>query len=106
MRIGQYTIKGRFSQQPAEIRRRLIEYGRWLEAGEVVISISAAVAPVTSPALVVNTLLIDPDGSRIAYNTSGGKDGCDYTVTFTAGTSVGQSREDEVLVGIKEVESG
>lgn len=106
MRIGQYTIKGRFHQQPAETRRRLINYARWLEVGETITSIAAAVTPVTSTPLVVDTLLIDPDGTRVAYNTSGGEEGCDYTITFTAGTSVGQSREDEILVGIKEVLRG
>jgi len=106
MRIGQYTIKGQISQQPNEVLRRIINYQRWLEVGEVIETIAIAITPVTSPVLVISNLIIDPDGTRIAYNTSGGLDGCGYTVEFTVTTSVGQVREDEVLIGIKEVLRG
>lgn len=107
MRIGTYTLKGRFTQQPNENIRRLFDYSRWLEEGETLLSVTAAVSPTTSPALSVTNIVIDPDeGRKAAYYTSGGVDGEEYTVTFTATTSIAQTREDEVLVAIREILRG
>lgn len=99
-------LRGRFVQQPSEEIRRLINYAPWLEEGETITSVSVDVDNSTTPPLVVDTLLIDPDGDRIAYNTSGGVDGEEYTLTFTITTSAGQTREDEILVNVKEVRRG
>lgn len=106
MRIGTYTLVGRFVQQPGEEIRRLIRYTDWLEEGETIQTVAASIDNATTPPLVVDTLLIDPDGDRIAFNASGGVDGEEYTVTFTITTSAGQTREDEVQIYVKEVRRG
>jgi hypothetical protein len=106
MRIGAYTIKGRIVQQPGENLRRLIDYDRWLEEGEVITAVATSIDNATSPPLAVTNIVIDPDGNRIAYYISGGADGEDYTVTFSVTTSVNQTREDELLVGVREVLRG
>lgn len=107
MRIGEYTLKGRIIQQPNENIRRLFNYSRWLEAGETLTSVTAAVTPVTSPPLVITNIVIDPDaGKKAAYYASGGVDGETYTATFTATTSIDQVREDEVQVAIREILRG
>lgn len=106
MRIGQYTVKGRVVQQPAERLRRLINYTRWMETGENILTVAVAVVPATSPAFVIDNVVIDPDGQKIAYFASGGVDGEDYTGTFTVTTSVSQVREDEILFGVREVLRG
>lgn len=106
MRIGQYTKKGRMVQQPGENLRRLINYTRWMETGEFITEVETEVDNVTSPAFVISNVVIDPDGQKIAYYASGGVDGEDYTVTFRVTTSVGQTREDEILFGVREVLRG
>ena len=106
MRIGQYTIKGRLVQQPGENLRRLILYNRWLEEGEFLTSVVFTVSPITSPPLVITNVVIGPNGEKVAYFAGGGLDGEDYTVTVVANTSVGQTREDEILFGIREVLRG
>lgn len=106
MRLGQYTVKGRVIQQPGENIRRLVNYTRWMEEGEYITAVSASVEPVTSPEFEVTNIVIDPDGQKIAYYASGGVDKEDYTITFSVTTSVGQVREDEMLIGVREVQRG
>lgn len=106
MRIGQYTKIGRITQQPNENLRRLIDYTRWLEVGEYITLVSVSIDQDTSPPFVISSIVIDPDGGKIAYYASGGVDGEDYTATFSVTTSVDQTKEDEVLFGVREVNRG
>jgi len=106
MRIGEYTLKGRVHQQPNEDRRRLIDYTRWMEEGEFITNVAVSVDLSTDPAFVIDRIVIDPEGQKIAYFASGGVDGEDYTATFTVTTSVTQVREDEVAFGIREILRG
>lgn len=106
MRIGRYTLAGRVVQQPGERIRRLVKYDRWLEAGERITNVAVAIDNTETTPLVVDGIVIGPDSDRFAYYTSGGEDGEDYTVTFTITTSVGQTREDELLIGVQEIQRG
>jgi hypothetical protein len=106
MRIGQYTIKGRLVQQPNENLRRLIDYTRWMEVGEYITDVVVLVDPTTTPPFQITNIVIDPEGQKIAYYASGGVDGEDYTATFRVTTSVNQTREDEILFGVREIVSG
>lgn len=106
MRIGRYSLLGRVVQQPSENIRRLIKYNQWLEEGERITAVTAAVDVTTVPAFEVHSIVIGPDADRFAYYTRGGVDGEDYTVTFTITTSVAQTREDELLFGVREVRRG
>lgn len=106
MRIGAYTLRGRFVQQPEETRRRLINYASWLEEGETIRTVTVAVDNTTTPAFQITSVVIGPDGDRIAYYASGGVDGEEYTATFTVTTSAGQTREDEVMFHVKEIRRG
>ena len=106
MRLGTYTKLGRIVQQPGENIRRLAKYGDWLEEGERITDVTAAVEPTTVPPLVISDIVLGPDSDRFAYYAGGGVDGEDYTVTFTITTSVNQTREDEILIGVKEIDRG
>jgi hypothetical protein len=106
MRIGNYTILGRFTQQPNEDIRRLVNAVNWLVEGETILTVTAAIDETTTPPLVIDRIVIGPDGDKFAYYTSGGLDGTEYTVTFTTTTSAGQTREDELLFSIKEIRRG
>lgn len=106
MRIGRYVKLGRIVQQPNEVRRRLVKYDKWLEEGERITDVSVAIEPTTTPPFVIDQIVIGPDSDRFAYYASGGVDGEDYTATITITTSVGQTREDELLFGVKEISRG
>lgn len=106
MRIGRYTKAGRVIQQPSERLRRLFKLAEWLEEGERVVTVTAAVDNITDVPLVVDDIVIGPDYDRFAYYVSGGEDGEDYVITFTVTTSVGQTREDELLLGVREITRG
>jgi hypothetical protein len=93
-------------QQPNERIRRLFKLDQWLEEGERVLTVTAAIDNDTDTPLVVDDIVIGPDSDRFAYYVSGGEDGEDYVVTFTITTSVGQTREDEMLIGIREITRG
>lgn len=106
MRLGTYTKLGRVVQQPNENIRRLAKYDQWLEEGERITDVTVSVSPTTTPPFVINNIVIGPDNDRFAYYASGGVDGEDYTATFTITTSAGQTREDEILFGVKEISRG
>lgn len=106
MRLGRYTKAGRVVQQPGERIRRLFKLDQWLEEGERILTVTAAVDNDTDTPLVVDGIVIGPDSDRFAYYVSGGEDGEDYVVTFTITTSIGQTREDELLIGVREIARG
>lgn len=106
MRIGRYTKLGRVIQQPNENLRRLLDYSRWLEEGEVITEVAVSISPTTTPPFVIDSIVIGPDGDRFAYYAHGGEDGEDYVATFSITTSVAQVKEDEVLFGVREIQSG
>lgn len=106
MRIGNYTLLGRYVQKPSDNRRRLIVYSKWLEEGEVITSAEAVVDNETDPEFVIDQIIIDPDGKKVAYYASGGVDGEEYTATFTVVTSVGQTRSDDIQFEVREVRRG
>lgn len=106
MRIGEYTLIGRHVQSSGADRRRLINASGWVEEGETLTSVSVSIDNVTSPPLLVDRIIIGPDGDRFAYYVSGGVVGEEYVVTFTTATSTGQVREDEIQIAIVEVRRG
>jgi hypothetical protein len=106
MRIGDYTMLGRFVQSPNADRRRLINCAPWLSEGERVVLVSAAVDNATAPPFVIDRMVIDPEGQKFSYHASGGVLGEEYIATFTVTTSVGQVREDEVRFQVVEVRRG
>jgi len=106
MRLGAYSLIGRFVQSASADRRRLILANSWLEEGETITSVTAEVENSTSPVLLIDRIVIGPDGDRFAYYASGGVEGEEYTVTFTINTSAGQTRLDDVQIAIVEVKRG
>ena len=106
MRLGAYSLIGRYVQSAGADRRRLILANSWLETGETITSVTVAIDNATSPALVIDRIVLGPDLDRFAYYASGGVEGEEYVVTFTINTSVGQTREDDVQIAIVEVRRG
>lgn len=106
MRIGDYTLLGRYVQQPNENRRRLVNAAKWLDDGETITSVTVSISNTTSPAFEVDQIVIGPDGDKFAYYASGGVDGEEYTATFTITTSADQTLEVEIMFHVKEIRRG
>jgi len=97
------SLLGRYKQQPGENRKRGVDYARFLEAGEAVSTITAAITPVTVPLLTTPSIIIDAAGKKFAYFVGGGLNGTTYLVEFTVTTSLGQVLEDEIEIEVEEV---
>lgn len=97
-------ILGRYRQQPGERRKRGIDYSDFLEAGEILTNVTAEVDNTTDPPLVIDGIVIDPDGTEFAYFTSGGAHGESYSVEFTLTTNGNQIKKDTVEFDIEEDE--
>lgn len=89
---------GKYSQCPNDRRRYKIEYDEWLDTGELLLDVTFAVTPVTSPTLrVEDHVLADTDTSVKFYILGGDVAGTKYTLTVTATTADGQTKQDTVL---------
>lgn len=106
MRIGSYSLIGRYTQSAGADRRRLFKANSWLQAGETITDVSVSIDNTTSPVFVIDRITLGPDGDRFAYYASGGVEGEEYVATFTITTSAGQVREDEIQFAVVEVRRG
>lgn len=97
-------ILGRYRQQPGERRKRGIDYDDFLETGEVITDVAASVSPTTDTPLVIDGIVVDPDGKEFAYFTSGGEAGISYSVEFAVDTNGNQLKRDTVEFDIEEDE--
>lgn len=100
----------RFTQQPNEVRVRKVDYSNFLSSGELVDTSSAVSALYSGSAndsgnpFTVTSVTVDPNQTAVWYTTSGGANGNTYKVTFTTDTTpTQQTKEDEILIRIKEV---
>jgi hypothetical protein len=105
VRIGSYSLIGRYTQSAGADRRRLVLANSWLETGETITSVTASVDN-SAGGFAIDRIVVGPDGDRFAYYASGGTEGEEYVVTFTVTTSAGQTREDEVQIAVVEVRRG
>lgn len=92
-------IINRYKQQPAETRKRGVDFTLFCEPGEIITGIAApVVAPVTSPPLVVTNVIVDPaTQQKFAYDVSGGVDGTEYNVQFDVTFNTLQNTTEEAI---------
>ena len=110
----------RFSKQPAENRRYVVDYSKWLASGETIKAVTAAVTefvPADEQALrdadptretnkkvlVTGLAAIVPAKTAVAFFAGRGVDGVIATITLTVTTTDLQVKEDEVELSIDEV---
>jgi hypothetical protein len=93
---------GRFFQQPWEVKRYRVKYGKNLGDNEIVSNLEFVIDNVTTPALVINNGAIAPDGDQITFFASGGLDKNTYKVSVRVTTNMGQKFEDEIQFVIRE----
>lgn len=95
-------LLGRYTQQPGERLKRLLDYTQWLETSELIQLVSVVITPATDVPLVVTSVVVDPAGKKFAYYTAGGEDGETYEIKFSVTTQT-QLKQDEVEIDVEEI---
>lgn len=94
---------GDVDKQPAEIRRYTFNYSAWLGSGELITA--CTITPDDDDIEVVDDSIdIDEGAQKISFLVSGGEDGAQYVLTVRVTTSVGQVKEDELLIRVLELD--
>lgn len=96
MRLAKYV--------KAEIDRKRyqIDYSDWLDTGETINNVVFSVTHNTSTSpLVIDDIAVLPSGQSVQYYISGGEDGLTYEINPTMTSDLGQVREDELLMTIR-----
>jgi hypothetical protein len=95
------AVLKKFSKAPVDRKRYSIDYADWLDAGEIVNSVTFGVTPAEPSAIVVDGIAINPGAKSIMFYTSGGADATVYKVFVTMTTSGGQVKEDTVQYSVR-----
>jgi hypothetical protein len=95
------AVLGKFRQTPIERKRYTIDYSDWLGTGELLSSIVFASVPSSpTPAAVDSSALNSAHNGAVLF-VSGGVDGVTYQILVTAVTDLGQIKEDEFFIVVK-----
>lgn len=96
MRLAKYV------KAVVDRKRYQIDYSDWLDTGETIQQVIFAVANNTpGNPLVVDSIAVLPDGQSVQYYVSGGENGLTYEINPTMTSVLGQVREDELLMTIR-----
>jgi hypothetical protein len=96
-------ILARFTKQPNEVRKYIIDYSERLGTETLVSITEVTFDPITSPSLGVAAAL-NFDATRVIAYISGGVDSEEYKVDIRVATTDGAVVwEDELLVSVEEV---
>lgn len=89
---------GSFIKTPNETKQYAIDYSKWLENGETLVSATFSVSPA---GITFGTYVIDGTGTILSFYVSGGTDGTYYVVKVLATTAIGQIKEDTVHFNVR-----
>ncbi len=89
-----------YQQSPSERKNYTVKYSDWLEDGENITSVDAAVTPITEPEFEA-IVGADPNDNTVSIAAGpGGIEGTTYSVTVVIHTDDDQSKEDCILFNI------
>jgi hypothetical protein len=101
-------IINRYKQEPTDTRQRGVDFTQFAVPGEILTGVTvtgisaqgvpqASTSPLVTP-LVVTNVVIDPVTQLMfAYSVSGGQNGIEYTIQFTATTSIQTATLEEIF---------
>lgn len=90
---------GTNTQSPTERKSYLLDYSSWLQAGEIITTVSAVTSPTTpTPIASADSLAIVNSGTAVSAYVSGGVSGTIYRIFVTINTNLGQVKEDEFRI--------
>lgn len=94
-------LLGRLVKQPAERQNYYVRYGEYLQEGEVLMSVTGTVDVAGELYMVGPTIL--PNEQDVEFWLEDGVAGSSYKVEITVITSIGNIKQDEFKVKVKEV---
>lgn len=99
------TILGRFDKQPAEVLDYQFDFTAWLsDRADTILGTptvtSAVVKGVSVAALNISN--ISTAFGIVRFFASGGTTGCQYEITCTLTTPGGRTKQDEMVIAVKE----
>jgi len=94
MKLGSYI------KSPTEHKQYVIDYSKWLEDGETLVSSVFSVSPSD---MTVDTVVIDGTGTLLSFFVTAGTNAVYYVVTVQVTTSIGQVKEDTVHFNVRNV---
>ena len=86
---------GRFRKSPGDRKRYEINYGDWLNSGEILTGVTLG-GNVPDDQFYVDGFLVTAGGREVVFYVSGGVSGEEYEVSVSAQTSLGQIKEDTI----------
>ena len=93
---------GKYVQTPDERKRYMIDYSDWLDSGEAVQSVLFSITPSTTPPLVIDGVQVVTIATGVQYYISGGTNGTNYEAVASMTTSLAQTKEDGIIVSIRD----
>jgi hypothetical protein len=95
------TMQGNFGQQPVECLDYDLDYSKWLNADDEILSFKTLVTPDEEGGLKVARSY--NNNPRIKLYLDGGKDGSVYKVEVTITTRDDRVKQDEFKIKVKEI---
>lgn len=103
------AILAKFGKQPAEVMDFQFDFTDWLaDRTDTIVGtpvVTSALVPASPPIADTTPLVIGSVaelGGIVRYFTSGGTDKCKYEITCTFFTNGGRTKQDEVILAVKE----
>ena len=97
---------GKITKQPVERQNFYVRYGEYLQDGEVLVSVTGTldvVGPLVPGELYLVGPTILPNSSDVEFWLEDGIAGYTYKLEITAVTTLGNVKQDEFKIKIKEV---
>lgn len=94
-------LLGRLTKQPAERQNYYVRYSEYLQEGEVLMSVTGTIDVAGELYMVGPTIM--PNEQDVEFWLEGGVAGNSYNVEITVITSIGNIKQDEFKVKVKEV---
>lgn len=94
-------LLGRLTKQPAERQNYYVRYSEYLQEGEVLMSVTGIIDVAGELYMVGPTIM--PNEQDVEFWLEGGVAGNSYNVEITVITSIGNIKQDEFKVKVKEV---
>lgn len=94
-------LLGRLTKQPAERQNYYVRYSEYLQEGEVLMSVTGIIDVAGELYMVGPTIM--PNEQDVEFWLEGGVASNSYNVEITVITSIGNIKQDEFKVKVKEV---
>lgn len=94
-------VAARFSKTPSERKRYDVDYSQWLEEGEQITGATATIYPVSASVdatpVYVDSIVILPGGTGLAFFANAGTAGRTYRLSLITQTTLSEIKEDGIV---------